>query len=362
MMKRIHRMITAAAVVVCMAAVTACGNSAPKENAPATGGAAAETQAAASSGETAGSGETAKEKIEVKLGFAESENSVHYKGYQYMCDKITEATQGQVTFKLYPSNSLGNERDLYEGCQLGTVDACIITNAVLTNFIPEAAVLDQPFLFDDYNQAWKFIDGPFGDYVEDKAEAGGVKIVGWMDSGFRSLFTKKNVDSVASLKGLKIRTMENEYHMAAYNALGCIATPMASGDVFTALQQGTIDGAENTIPTIVASKFNEVCNYVCNQPVIFAYQLLVFSDDLWAKIPEEYHDAVIAAAAEGCQYQRTLLRDSVADFRTDLESQGVTFFDLDLDELKSRTQEAMKQFSFDEEALKLMNEELAKLQ
>ncbi len=336
---------------LCIAAITGCGGS--EKN-------TAETTTAIKT-EAAKSNTASDDTLELKLGFAESENSVHYKGYQYMCDKITEATDGKVTFKLYPSNSLGNERDLYEGCQLGTVDSCIITNAVLTNFVPQAAVLDQPFLFDDYDQAWAFIDGDFGKYLESKAEAGGVKIAGWMDSGFRCLFTKKNVASMEDLKGLKIRTMENEYHMAAYNSLGCIATPMASGDVFTALQQGTIDGAENTIPTIVASKFNEVCKYVCNQPVIFAYQMLVFSDKTWEKIPEEYHDAVLKAAAEGCQYQRELLRDSVSDFKTQLSGEGVTFFDLDLDQLKEKTSEAMKQFDFDSEALQLMNDELSKL-
>ncbi len=355
-MKKMRRLMAAMVTAsICMTAMTACGSS-EKPKAETT--AAAKADAAKSDDTKAANAQDGS--IELKLGFAESENSVHIKGYKYMCDKITEATDGKVTFKLYPSNSLGNERDLYEGCQLGTVDSCIITNAVLTNFIPEAAVLDQPFLFDDYDQAWNFIDGEFGDYLKDKAATGGVKIAGFMDSGFRCLFTKKNVNSIDDLKGLKIRTMENEYHMAAYNSLGCIATPMASGDVFTALQQGTIDGAENTIPTIVASKFNEVCKYICNQPVIFAYQMLVFSDKTWDKIPAEYHDAVMAAVAEGCQYQREILRDSVEDFRTQLSGEGVTFFDLDLDELKNRTREAMKQFDFSAEALQVMNDELSK--
>lgn len=310
----------------------------------------------------ASSAKSSQQPIVVKLGFAESESSVHYKGYQYLCDKVTEATDGLVTFELYASNSLGSERDLYEGCQMGTVDACIITNAVLTNFVPQAAVLDQPFLFDDYDPAWKFIDGPFGDYLEEKAAAGGVHIVGWMDSGFRSLFTTKPVSSIADLKGMKIRTMENQYHMAAYNALGCIATPMAFSDVYTALQQGTIDGAENTIPSLMANKFYEVCKYICNQPVLFAYQLLVFSDGLWNKIPEQYHDAVLAAVQDGCNYQRQILRDSVDGFKKDLTDKGVTFFDLDLNQLKALTQKAMSQFTFDPEAVSLMNQELAKVQ
>lgn len=332
--------------------LAACGAKAPSSganSAPSTPAASAPADKAA-------------DPIVVKLGFAESESSTHYKGYKYLCDKVTEATEGLVTFELYPSNSLGNERDLYEGCQLGIQEACIVTNATLTNFVPEAAVLDQPFLFDNFDQAWEFIDGPFGDFLETKAEAGGVKIVGWMDSGFRSVFTNFPVSSIADLKGAKIRTMENEYHMAAYNALGCIATPMAFGDVYPGLQQGTIDGAENTIPSLMANNFYEVCKYICNQPVLFAYQLLVFSDDLWNKIPAEYHDAVLAAIAEGCQYQRELLRDSEEGFKEELvKDHGVTFFDLPLDELKSLTREAMKQFKFDEETLALMNEELAKL-
>lgn len=332
--------------------LTSCGSGTSSTVAP-----AGSSSAVAPASET-----TAPKPIVVKLGFAESESSVHYKGYKYLCDKVTEATDGLVTFELYASNSLGSERDLYEGCQMGTVDACIITNAVLTNFVPQAAVLDQPFLFDNYEQAWNFIDGSFGSYLSDKAAAGGVHIVGWMDSGFRSMFTAKPVSSISDLKGRKIRTMENQYHMAAYNALGCIATPMAFGDVYTALQQGTIDGAENTIPSLMANKFNEVCKYICNQPVLFAYQLLVFSDSLWDKIPKEYHDAVLTAIKDGCSYQRKILRDSVDSFRTEMTNSGVSFFDLDLSELKSLTQESMTQFKFDPEALSLMKEELAKVQ
>lgn len=348
-MKRIISLLLALAMSF---GLTACGGSTSSTAAP--GG--------TSSIATASSEVATPQPIVVKMGFAESESSVHYKGYKYLCDKVTEATDGLVTFELYASNSLGGERDLYEGCQMGTVDACIITNAVLTNFVPQAAVLDQPFLFDNYEQAWNFIDGSFGDYLNDKAAAGGVHIVGWMDSGFRSMFTVKPVNGIADLKGRKIRTMENQYHMAAYNALGCIATPMAFSDVYTALQQGTIDGAENTIPSLMANKFNEVCKYICNQPVLFAYQLLVFSDSLWNKIPEKYHDAVLAAVQDGCNYQRKILRDSVDSFRTDLTGSGVTFFDLDLSELKSLTQAAMSQFKFDPEALSLMKAELAKVQ
>ena len=357
MMKKLMAVLISAAMTFSLMACTAtapaapAAGAAPEAAAPAAG-AAPEAAAPAASADT----------ITVKLGFAESEQSKHIVGYRYMTDKITEATNGLVVFDLYPSNSLGSERDLYEGCQLGTVDACIITNAVLTNFIPEASVLDQPFLFDDYDMAWNFIDGAFGDYLEEKALATGVHIMGWMDSGFRSMYLTKPVSSIDDLKGRKIRTMENEYHMAAYNALGAIATPMAFGDVFTGLQQGTIDGAENTIPSIVANNHYEICKYICNQPTHFQYQLLVFSDNLWNKIPEEYHEAVLAAVQEGCDYQRNILKDSVDEFREDLQAnQGVTFFDLDLEQLKSLTQDAMKQFTFDPEALQLMQDELAKL-
>lgn len=350
--------LTFALAVTMILSLSACGGNASSVSAPAAPASAAPAAAPAA---PAAPAEKKIDPIVVKLGFAESESSTHIKGYRYMTDKITEATEGTVTFELFPSNSLGSERDLYEGCQMGTVEACIITNAVLTNFIPQAAVLDQPFLFDSYEQGWKFIDGPFGDYLEKKAEAGGVKIMGWMDSGFRLVFTTDPVSSIADLKGKKIRTMENKYHMAAYNALGAMATPMAFGDVFTALQQGTIDGAENTIPSLVANNFDEVCKYISNQNTHFAYQMLVFSNKLWDKIPEKYKPAVMDAIKEGCQYERDILKDSVSGFKEQLKKEGVTFFDLDLAELKRLTQESMKQFTFDPEALALMNAELAKL-
>ena len=358
-MKKFLSFLTAAVLLVsCM---TGCAGKPSSSNAGGSN-AGTGTGSGAGAGSNTGTGGT-KEPYVVKLGFAESESSTHYKGYRYLCDKITEATNGEFVFELYPSNSLGSERDLYEGCQMGINEACIITNAVLTNFVPQAAVLDQPFLFDDFEQAWTFIDSGFGDYLAEKAAPGGVRLVGWMDSGFRSVFTNAPVSSIADLKGMKIRTMENEYHMAAYNALGCIATPMAFGDVFTALSQHTIDGAENTIPSLMANNFYEVCKYICNQPVLFSYQILVFSDDLWEKIPAEYHDAVKEAIADGCQYQRELLRDAEDGFKQELtDKHGVTFFDLDLAELKSLTQAAMKKFTFDPEALAKMEEGLAALQ
>ncbi len=299
--------------------------------------------------------------ITVKIGFAESQSSKHIIGYRYMTDKITAATEGLVKFELYPSNSLGSERDLYEGCQLGTVDAAIITNAVLTNFVPQAAILDQPFLFNTYEAAWGVIDGKLGDMLKAEAAKSGVKLVGWMDSGLRCVYTTKPVNSLADLKGKKIRTMENKFHMAAYNSLGAIATPMAFGDVFTGLQQGTVDGAENTIPSIVANKHYEVAKYICNQPMIFAFQPVVFSNQLWQKIPAKYHDKVLAAVKDGCDYQRKLLRDSVNELKTKMSKEnGVTFFDLDLAQLKARTGEAMKQFTFDAQYAAILKEELAK--
>ncbi len=346
-------------LIIVLVAVLAFSGCAQKAAAPASS--AAPAAPAASNTPAAPSTPAPAEPINVKIGFAESPESKHIIGYRYMCDNITKATEGLVQFELYPSNSLGSERDLYEGCQLGTVDACIITNAVLTNFVPQAAVLDQPFLFNTYETAWGVIDGQLGDMLKAEAEKSGVKLMGYMDSGARCVFTTKPSTGLDDLKGRKIRTMENPYHMAAYNALGCIATPMASGDVFTALQQGTIDGAENTIPSIMANKFYEISKYICNQPMIFAFQPVVFSNKLWDKIPEEYHDAVLAVIADGCDYQRKLLRDSVDEFKTQLANEeGVTFFDIDLDKVKPLTTEAMKQFTFDAEYSKILADEIAK--
>lgn len=306
--------------------------------------------------------QAAPKEIKVRFGFAESDTSPHYKGYQVIAANMEKASKGLLKVSLFPSSQLGSERDMYEGAQVGTMDALIITNAALTNFVPEAAVLDQPFLFDNRKQAHQVIDGKLGDMIKEISAKKGVTILGWADSGFRDVFTAKPITSAEDLKGLKIRTMENKMHMAAYNAIGAIATPMAWGDVFTAMQQKTIDGYENSIANMYANRFYEVCKYGVRSRMHFAFQGMCISNKLWDRVPEEMKADIIKGVQEGCRLEREYLEEANQKYEKELVTdKGVTFIDVNRDALSKLTTDAMKQFTFNKEWQDLLNSELKRV-
>ena len=282
--------------------------------------------------------------IELKLGMVDSEKSNYYKGMKKVAEEVSTATKGKVKITVYPSSQLGNERDMYEGAQLGSIDMCSTANSVMSSFIPEMAILDQPFLFDSVEQANKVIDGKFGDKIAEKTAAQGVHTLGWMESGFRNVFANRPIQKIGDFKGLKIRTMENKVHIAAFNSLGAIATPMAAGDVFTGLQQKTIDAAENAISNVLANNYYEVTKYITRTQHVFTFIGISMSDKAWNKIPDDLKDTVKAAVKRGCIAQRQYLIDANTDAEKQLTAKGVKFYDIDKDALKAVVAPSMKQF------------------
>lgn len=282
--------------------------------------------------------------VQLKLGMVDGEKSNYYKGMQKVAEEVSTATNGKVKITVYPSSQLGNERDMYEGCQLGSIDMCSAANSVLSSFIPEMSILDQLFLFDSTEQANKVIDGKFGDKIAEKALTQGVHIVGWMESGFRNTFSDRPVQTLADFKGMKIRTMENKMQISAFNSLGAIATPMAYGDVFTGLQQKTIDGAENATANVLANNFYEVTKNITNTQHLFTFIGIGISDKAWNKIPADLRDAFVAAVKKGCVAQRQYLIDANKDAETQLKAKGVKFYDIDRDALKAAVAPAMEQY------------------
>lgn len=296
-----------------------------------------ENAAEEKSSETEATGEV----VELKLGMVDSETSNYYKGAQKIAEEVAAATNGQVKITVYPNSQLGNERDMWEGASMGTIDIATAANAVISAFIPEMKVLDQPFLFDDAEQAHNVIDGELGEAIAAKAEEMGIHIVGWMESGFRDVFATRPVQSLEDFKGLKIRTMENDTHIAAFNALGAIATPMAAGDQFTALQQGTIDAAENAVCNVLSNNFYDITKHITRTHHLFVFIGVGFSDNAWNKIPEDLRDDVVAAVRRGCDAQRQYLVETNDSAETELTKLGVAFYDIDRESLKAAIEPAL---------------------
>ena len=274
--------------------------------------------------------------VTLRLGFVDPASSSYAMGGQKFADELEKLTNGAVKVQVLAGGTLGGEREMYEGAQMGTMDMVTVVNTVLSQFIPELVLLDQPFLFDNAEQAHAAVDGKLGELVAQKALEQGVHIIGWLESGFRDTFSKDPVQSVDDFNGLKIRTMENKMQIAAFNALGAISTPMPATEQYTALQQGTIDACENAVGNMLINRYYEVIKNVTNTRHQFTYILVGISDRAWNKIPDEYKPMVGQAMKTAVEWQRQNLAEINANATEELKKLGVNFYDIDREALKAK--------------------------
>ena len=274
--------------------------------------------------------------VTLRLGFVDPASSSYAMGGQKFADELEKLTNGAVKVQVLAGGTLGGEREMYEGAQMGTMDMVTVVNTVLSQFIPELVLLDQPFLFDNAEQAHAAVDGKLGELVAQKALEQGVHIIGWLESGFRDTFSKDPVQSVDDFNGLKIRTMENKMQIAAFNALGAISTPMPATEQYTALQQGTIDACENAVGNMLINRYYEVIKNVTNTRHQFTYILVGVSDRAWNKIPDEYKPMVGQAMKTAVEWQRQNLAEINANATEELKKLGVNFYEIDREALKAK--------------------------
>ncbi len=276
----------------------------------------------------------AGDELTFKLGFVDPATSSYALGGQKFADELEKMTNGQVKVEIVGGGTLGGEREMFEGVQMGTLDMGTAVNSVLSQFIPEMVLLDQPYLFDSAEQARAAIDGKLGDLIREKAEAQGVHVIGWIESGFRDVFSKKPITKIEDFKGVKIRTMENAMQIAAFNAVGAISTPMAFTEQYTALQQGTIDANENAVCNMLVNKYYEIIKNVTSTHHQFTVIAVVVSDRAWNKIPDEYKPKMYEAMKIATKWQREHLDKLNADAKVELEKLGVQFHDIDRNAMK----------------------------
>ena len=184
---------------------------------------------------------------ELKVGGSLPATSHYGVAATAMGDELAEARPAASSPSTDPANALGGEREMVEGLQIGTVDVVVTSTGPVGNFVPEVLITDIPFLFRDYEHAHAVLDGPIGQDLLDKFPEHGLIALAWGENGFREITNSKHpIKEPEDAKGLKIRTMENQVHMRP-SAAGVLPTPMAFTEVYTALQQGTVDGQENPI-------------------------------------------------------------------------------------------------------------------
>jgi TRAP-type transport system periplasmic protein len=261
----------------------------------------------------------------IKIGYANTKESHLGVGASVFCDEVQSKTSGRYTCQHFPSSALGGEREMTEGLQIGTIDAANLTTGPLGNFVPEVRILDLPFLFRDYDHARKTLDGAIGNELLGKFTSKGLVALAWTENGFRHMTNNKRaINRPTDAAGLKMRTMENKVHIEGYKAFGIQPTPMAFPEVFGALQQGTVDGQENPIPVILASKFSQVQKHLSLTSHVYSPAVLMLSPRMWAKVSEVDKPIFQEAARKAAAAQRKKVNDDETNGVAQLEKSGMS--------------------------------------
>ncbi len=246
---------------------------------------------------------------------------------------VAERTEGAVTIDIYPNASLGDERTLLEGMQIGTVDMGVITNGPVANFVEEMAVFELPFLFPSPEAAYEVLDGPIGQELLDKLSEVNLKGLAYAERGFRNLTnSQREVRTPADIDGLRIRVMENPVYTDTFSELGANAIPMAWTEALTAMQQGTIDGQENPVNVIHSFKLNETQTHMTLSRHTYAPAIFVMGMPVWNGLPEAAQDVLRQAAQEAAEHERRYNADMEAEQLEELRAAGMQIVDdADLD-------------------------------
>ena len=261
----------------------------------------------------------------LKIGYATSQTSHYGVGSTVFCDDIEKGTQGRYKCQQFPNSALGGEREMIEAVQLGTLDFVNTSTGPVGNFVPEVKIVDIPFLFRDYDHARKVMDGPIGQDILTKFPSKGLVALSWTENGFRHMTNNKRpIVKPEDAAGLKMRTMENKVHMDGYRAFGIQPTPMAFPEVFGALQQGTVDGQENPIPVILASKFSQVQKYLSLTGHVYSPALLITSPRVMNKLSDADKKVFYDAAKHATVEQRKKVNEDEANGIAQLEKEGMT--------------------------------------
>ena len=263
----------------------------------------------------------------IKLGWTTSDGATdpYAIGARDFKAAVEKNTNGSVQVQLYPNRQLGDEKQVMEGVRFGTVDAGIVTNAVVAQMEPAFQINDLPFLYTNEAQAQKVLDGKLGADLAAMLAKKNVVVLGYMEGGFRQMINNKKPVSVpADVQGVKYRVMQNPLFIDMFTSLGGAAIPMAWGETFTAVQQGTIDGLEIPVAVIDGSKMYEVTKFLSMTNHTYSMIALLISKRSLDKLTPEQRAAVIEAGKTATAQQRVTVANNEKDLLAGLEKKGMT--------------------------------------
>lgn len=281
------------------------------------------------SGSGSGSGET----YIITLTHATAETTSLHAGSVAFKEYVEEHSDGRILVNIYPNAQLGADRETIEGVQTGEITMMSSSNAVQVNFVPDAVIFDVPFCFEDTETARATLtDENFVNAIAASYADAGFHYIGTSDQGFRTLTANKEIRTPADCQGLTIRTMENKYHMATWEAIGANPTPLAFNELYTALQQGTVDAQENPIELIYSQKFYEQQKYVIGTNHILQTIVWIMNEDFYESLPDDLKTVVDEAGAYATQAANDYQDENLAANTQAIKDYGVEFIELTSEE------------------------------
>lgn len=243
----------------------------------------------------------------IRLGWTTADSSVdpYAIAARYFAEELEAAAPGAFSVKFFPSNQLGNDTDMLQGMQFGTLDAGVITGTQLGTLNKSFQLLDLPFLFKDQEQAHKILDGEVGQELFQRLEKQGIVGLGFAEAGFRhTINNRQPINTPADLKGIKLRVQPSDLFLASFQALGANPVPMAWSEAYTAVQQGTVDGLEIPLAVIYANKYSGAVKYLSLTNHTYNALPLLMSKQALSRLPQEQQQAIRTAARKAIERQR----------------------------------------------------------
>jgi tripartite ATP-independent transporter DctP family solute receptor len=266
----------------------------------------------------------------MKSATVTGEDAAYSMSLNMMAELVEKYTNGVVKMEVYHNGQLGGEREMVEAVGLGTLESAIVSTGPLPNFVPEFMVFDLPYLVTNRTKAYELLDGPLGASILVRLEPMGIRAMSYWENGFRQITNnKKEIKHPSDLKGMKLRTMENEVHMEIFKSLGAIPTPMSITDFQTAIRQGTVDGHENALTNIYSFKLYEAQKFMTMSNHLFSPAVFIVNKEFYESLPPDARSGLDRAEAEVRMWERNYCADLDKELVRKMTALGVTFTEVD---------------------------------
>lgn len=281
-------------------------------------------------------------KITIRFGHGSAETNERHLAVMKFKELVEEKSNGTINVQVFPSEQLGSEAEMIESVTFN--DLQMVAASAFSQYDQTISVFELPYLFESYEQAWNVLDGEVGEKVAEPFLEDNLRILTYFENGFRHVTSNIPINSQADLAGLKIRTPEFPLSLSTFKSFGSNPTPMAFGELYMGLQQGTVDAQENPVANIYASKFQEVQSHLNLTSHQYMPLPVAISDEFWQSLSEENQKVVKESAQEAAQFHRNLVQNNEADMLEELQAEGMEIVQPDLETFQQSASKVHEQF------------------